>query len=151
MVKVFGWFYGKINGFQTVEEGTIFHKNRKGKEETFLVKHPKDEKVKNKYEDDKKVIFKIHNKKKCKHNYKWNYGDSKNGEVYCDACGDTYHWDYRTEEDIDKLWIKANHFHNLEELGELREELEEVVYNIEKKKREISLQEAKMDAWGIKY
>lgn len=151
MVKVFGWYYGKVNGFQTVEEGTIFHKSRKGNEETFLVGHPKDKQLKEKYENDKNILMKVYNKKKCSHNYKKNYGDSKNGGVYCSICGEIYDWDYRTEEDMEKLWIRANHFYNLEELEELREELEEVVYNIEKKKKEILSQEEKMDAWGIKY
>lgn len=122
MVKMFGYFYGEVSGYATVEEGVIARRRYRDKEEGFLIQGSQVEKIEESWDKDKKVLIKVPNKKKCEHNYKKHYGDSETGGVYCRYCGDTYHWDYRTEQDMERMWAKAHYRHAKADIKELEEE-----------------------------
>lgn len=143
MVKMFGYFYGEVGGYSTVEEGVILNGRYGDREEGFLVQGSQVAKVEETWNKDKKILIKIPNKKKCEHNYKKRYGNSKNGAVYCNKCGDTYRWDYRTEEDMERLWAKAHYVGEAEKVKQLENKLlflqDQIKYSkkllVERKKR----------------
>ncbi len=148
-MKLFNIFYGELRGYATVEEGLIFCIERMNEREDFLVHYPLAEKLKNKYDDDKKVIVKVPNKKKCDHSYKKHYGNSETGGVYCRYCGDTYHWDYRTEETMEKAWARVHYRHAKADIKELEEEALLLQDQIEYSKKLLLEREKQLKELGI--
>lgn len=141
MVKMFGYFYGEVGGYATVEEGVILRRRYGNREEGFLIQGSKVAKVEEVWDKDKKILIKVPNKKKCDHSYKKHYGNSKSGGVYCNKCGDTYSWDYRTEEDMERVWAKAKYQNREHELTEIEERIKglqkELVRGRESQKKKI--------------
>ena len=133
---LFNYYYGELVGFGDSPTGTRVSIVKRHQHENLVLFNKSREEIEELFESEKKVLIKLPSKK-CKHTYRPMRGSAKLGSAYCDTCGEVEHWDYRTEEEMEKLWAQAHFVSAQNEYNELEMKLINAKIELERAEEEM--------------